>query len=281
MNLPKSTSTALIVSAMLSLAACGGDDADDAGVDASGGLTGAAAPNTGKAAAAFVVGPNARSVVAGLGTFSSSNLAAQGNRFVQAADGAVTTLGSFSLNDTTTVDEISGDATFAMGRWSRGRVVGGSRDLLLGGQNGRSYHYLAYNALPATAATTARTCDAGTFTAASLWDSGTVPAATTVGTTTGSAVLTWVPATATTTASASVRLTFTTTANGSSQPASYDVALTDFGAFSAVGRYLAQGPGVGVVLGDAGNGAVMVGALYRVTLPNGLTYEGLMKFKCA
>ncbi|MDB5819681.1 MAG: hypothetical protein JWQ11_3321, partial [Rhizobacter sp.] len=142
-------------------------------------------------------------------------------------------------------------------------------------------HYLAYNTLPATTTTAARACDAGTFTAATLWDSGTVPAGTKVGVTTGTAVLTWVPATATAAASATVKVSFTTTASGSVKSDSYDVSLSDFSSTTAVGRYFAQGPGVAIVLGDGGNGAVMIGALYRVLLPNNLTYEGIMKFHCA
>lgn len=284
MNFPKPSLIAVLVSAALSLVACGGDDSDDyevnANTNADGTLTGG---NTGKTTAAFVPGANARSVVVGLGNLVGEPLAPGGTQVVQAADGAVTTLGSVSLKDVVTVNEISGDATFAMGRWSKGRVSSSSINLLLDGTDARSYHYLAYNVLPATTSPTARTCDAGTYTAASLWNSGTVPAGTKVGTTTGSATLTWVPATATAAASANVKLAFTTVANGSSLPSSYDVSVgsTSYGGFSAVGRYLAQGPGVAVTMGDAGNGAVMIGVLYRVLLPNNLTYEGIMKFRCA
>lgn len=286
MNFPKPSLTALLVCATLSLVACGGEGDESADYDvnantnADGSLTGG---NTGKTTAAFVPGTNARSVVAGLGNLVGDPLPSDNTQVVQAADGAVTTLGSVSLKDVVTVNEISGDATFAMGRWSKGRVSSSSINMLLDGTDARSYHYLAYNVLPATTAPKPLTCDAGTFTAPSLWNSGTVPAGTKVGTTTGSATLTWVPATATAATSANINLTFTTQANGSSLPSSYDinVSSTSYGGFSAVGRYLAQGPGVAITMGDAGNGAVMIGALYRVLLPNNLTYEGIMKFRCA
>ncbi|MDB5816623.1 MAG: hypothetical protein JWQ11_263, partial [Rhizobacter sp.] len=138
----KPSLAAMIVSATLSLAACGGDDSEiyevSENTNADSSPTGA---NTGKIVAPFVVGATSRGMLAGLGTFSSSNLA-EGHRLVQAADGAITTIGAYSLADSVTVNEISGDATFALGRWSRGRMVGGSRDMLLDGQDARSYHYL-------------------------------------------------------------------------------------------------------------------------------------------
>jgi hypothetical protein len=237
------------------------------------------AVNPARFSAPFLIGAASRGAVAGFGSYVDSQLGgADASRWVQGTDGAVTTLDTYRLGESPTVSEISGDATFAMGRWSKGRVVkDGAEVAVLTGTNARSFHYLAYNRLAAVPATVPHGCDAGTFTAPTPRNGDSAATTAPLGTTTGNAALTWAPGTS----SVNVKLNLTTTVNGVSQPSTHEVSLTSLTGTSFSGNFFGQGSGSAIFLGDGGSGAVLVGAFYRVLLQSGSVYEGVVKFRCS
>ncbi|MDB5998627.1 MAG: hypothetical protein JWP52_326 [Rhizobacter sp.] len=231
--------------------------------------------STGSISAPFVPNAQARYVFFGRNDGASGPLNSPGT-YNQDVGGAVTALGLTEISGDIAVNDMRGDATFAMGRWSRGHVNGVNLDTDLTGTDGRSYHYLVYNGLTAFPAASTRTCDAGVFTAPSQASGVTVADGSTLGTTTGAATLVF------SSAGARVGVTFTTTANGESNNASFATTIVDLAQYgNATGDYLAQRAGANFVLGNAGNGAVMVGVTYRIGLSNNAIFEGVMKFRCA
>lgn len=119
----------LLLPSLLSIAllqACGGGGGGDDGApaavsaDTTSSSTGttttpaaSTSANTGSVSAAFVAGSTPRYQLTSVGSQTFGNL----NPFVQAASGAMTTLGSTVLSGDSATKEISGDATYAMGRW--------------------------------------------------------------------------------------------------------------------------------------------------------------------
>jgi hypothetical protein len=125
-----------------------------------GGDTGTVGNNTGGADQGSVSAPFTPITVDGEdSTLNTSNYLIMGPTFTdygslgasqQDAGGAMTTLGANVLSGDYAVQDITGDASFAMGRWVKGSVTlnGGGTDTLTG-TDGRTYHYLAYIAYKA------------------------------------------------------------------------------------------------------------------------------------
>lgn len=275
----------LLLPSILSIAllqACGGGGGGDDGAAAAasadttsnstGTTTTAAAStsaNTGSVSAAFVAGSTPRYQLTSVGSQTFGNL----NPFVQASSGAMTTLGSTVLSGDSATKEISGDATYAMGRWVAGTVTRTSGAETLTGVDSRSYHYLAVNAPSAFPASGTLTCDAGVFTAPTYASGGSGTG--TTGTTSGSASLSFGAGGATVSGSVSV------TASGSTGSASLNGTASTVTSTAITGAYLSGGAGSAVQIGDAGGGAYLVAASYAATLASGARYMGVAKFRCA
>jgi hypothetical protein len=264
------------------LQACGGGGGGDDGASAaaSTGTTSSStgtttspatftSANTGSVSAAFVAGSAPRYQLASMGGQTFGNL----SPFVQASSGAMTTLASTVLSGDSATKEISGDATYAMGRWVAGTVTRSSGAETLTGVDSRSYHYLAVNAPPAFPASGALTCDAGVFTAPTYVSGGSGTG--TTGTASGSASLSFGAGGATVSGSISV------TASGSSGSASLNSTAATVTNTAIAGAYLSGGAGSAVQIGDAAGGAYLVAASYATTLASGARYFGVAMFRGA
>ena len=179
----KPISLALTALSLALLQACGGGGGSDAGNALADGGTGAATTtNTGSVTAALNRGATARYQLTSVGSQSFGVLSTS----VQDAAGALTTIDSNVLSGSTSVKEIAGDATYAMGRWAAGTVTTSSGATILTGTDNRAYHYIAINVPSAFPATGSLACSAGAFTSPTYTGGGVTG---TTGTATGSATL--------------------------------------------------------------------------------------------
>ena len=84
------------------------------------------------------------------------------NPLVQETSGAVTTISSYALDGTKVVRDISGDASYAMGRWAGGTMTSKSSPVVLTESGNASVHYLVLNRPgPPLPASGTLACDAG------------------------------------------------------------------------------------------------------------------------
>lgn len=224
--------------------------------------------NTGAVSAAFVAGSMPRYQL----TSASGQTFGKLEPFVQASSGAMTTLGGNVLSGESVTKEISGDATYAMGRWVAGTVTRSSGAETLTGADSRAYHYLAINAPSAFPASGTLTCDAGVFTAPTYVSGGSGTG--TTGTASGSASVSFGAGGAAISGSISV------SASGSSGSASLNGTVTTVTSTAITGAYLSGGAGSAVQVGDAGGGVHLVAATYAATLASGARYIGVAKFRC-
>ena len=171
MNGKRSWAALLLAGMGLALQACGGGDDGNLAASAE---PGSAAVPGGDDSIAFKAlfkpgkEPRYQLVTAGYQTFD--RLA----EFEQDASGAVIRFGDTRLAGERAVDSISGDESFALGRWVAGNVVAKfGADSLTGNDR---YHYLVFNAPTAVPSAGTLTCDSGNFSTPSL-DNGPSTAA--------------------------------------------------------------------------------------------------------
>ena len=227
--------------------------------------------NTGAVSARFVNGDNSRFVFTSIGLQSNG----KASTLVQDASGALSTIGSIVLTGNPSVTrEISGDASFAQGRWFKGAFSSSTTATTLTGNNA-SAHYVAYNVLAALPATGTFTCDAGTFTAPSYTGGSSIASSANFGTSTGSASLSFDGS------GAKVALTIDASAGGSSGKVSAATTIASAASSSITGGYLSSGTGAQLMLGDGGAGRYLLLAAYKTQLANGANYQGVATFRCS
>nr|WP_314634140.1 hypothetical protein [uncultured Janthinobacterium sp.] len=227
--------------------------------------------NTGAVSARFVNGDNSRFVFTSIGLQSNG----KAGTLVQDASGALSTIGSIVLTGNPSVTrEISGDASFAQGRWFKGAFSSSTTATTLTGNNA-SAHYVAYNVLAALPATGTFTCDAGTFTAPSYTGGSSIASSANFGTSTGSASLSFDGS------GAKVALTIDASAGGSSGKVSAATTIASAASSSITGGYLSSGTGAQLMLGDGGAGRYLLLAAYKTQLANGANYQGVATFRCS
>lgn len=263
---------ALSVLLLALLQACGGGGSDatnTASTTQTTQTTQTPQTNTGSASVAFVRGSAARYQ---LSSPSSQAFGVLTNS-VQASGGAVTTLGTNVLSGALSVQDIHGDATYALGRWTSGTVTNSSGATTLNGTDGRAYHYIALNLPGAFPTSGSLTCDTGVFTTPTYSSGGSGTGVS--GSATGSASLSF------STTGATLGGTISVAASGSSGSISLNGAISTPTQTVTIGSYFSNGPGAYLQIGDAGTGAYLIASTYAVTLANGSRYIGVAKFRCS
>jgi hypothetical protein len=233
--------------------------------DNDGGNTG----NTGSVSASFQRGSASRYMLLSplgqtFGTLSSSQ---------QATDGAMTTLNSNRLAGAYAVQDIAGDASFALGRWVKGDLTLGTDTSTLNGTDGKAYHYLAYQMVSAFPGT-ALHCANGSFTAPTYTGGGSQAALT--GSATGTADITLSGG------NTALNGSVTVSANGETATLPFSSTLSSPSIMPISGQFLTtNGAGTGVQLADAGNGAYALAVGFAATMPSGARYIGVGRLSCA
>lgn len=227
--------------------------------------------SSGSVDASFVPVGTPRFFLAG----NSSQFGGDATPYTQASDGSVTVLGKYALTGTqTATQEISGNAHYAQGRWNVGTIpMGNGGSEIMSGNDAVSYHYILFNGLAALPTNGSLTCDAGKFTKPNYVSGGTAPTTGNLGTSTGSATITFDAN------GAQVSVALSITAGGVSGSSNTSTKIT-----GPRGNSFFSGGGAGnsawLTLGDAGNGAVYLIANYTVGLTNSNVYRGLATFTC-
>jgi hypothetical protein len=182
----------------------------------------------------------------------------------------------------TVVNEIGGNASYAMGRWAQGSLTdGGQAITTLSGDGWNSYYYFVYNKLTALPATGNTTCDTGAFTKASLLSaaSGTSPA-NLASSATGSAKLSFGAT------GAVINLTIQVASSLSTGTGVTTITTTSPDAMNM--RGFNGGPtGIGSLysqaiarIADGGNGKYIMPIYYVLKLDDGSYYQGSVAFSC-
>jgi hypothetical protein len=227
--------------------------------------------NTGTVSARFVNGDNSRYVFTSIGLQGNG----KASLLVQDASGALSNIGSIVLTGNPAVTrEISGDASFAQGRWFKGSFSNSSGATTLSGNNA-SAHYVAYNVLAALPATGTFTCDAGTFTAPSYTGGSSVSSTAYFGTVSGNASMSFDAS------GAKIALTIDASAGGSTGKVTASTTMASAASSSITGGYLSNGTGAQLMLGDGGAGRYLLIAAYKAQLANGANYQGVATFRCS
>ena len=232
-----------------------------------------AVPDLGAVSAPFVKANVARYMVNSSGGQNSGVL----RSMTQDSSGALSEISGIALTgpDAATRN-ISGDASFAQGRWTKGTVTSASGNYNFEAVNA-STHYVVYNILTALPVSGAASCDAGAFTAPNYTGGLSGWQTTYFGTASGSGSLAFDAS------GVKVSVTIDTQAGGSSGQ------LTGSTAFSAsmpdsmnfTGMYLGGGNGMQLMLGDGGAGRYLLLVGYKTTLANGANYQGVATFRCS
>lgn len=252
---------------LILLQACGGGGSETVAVTVTpGGLT--PNVNSGSVSAPFKAGDRPAYLAMSGSVRSIGAL----NPVVQAASGAMKTLGDTVLGDDGVTKDISGDATYAMGRWVFGTVTSKTGSEMLVGNDNRSNHYIVVNTVDEYPASKTLTCASGMFTLPTDVDLNSKAP---LGTVSGSANLRFDGGVATIGGTINVS---TDAATGSvsltgTSPAPLKVAVTE--------SYLSGGAGSAMIIGDAGGGAYLMAISYAATLSNGARYLGVAKFRCS
>ena len=233
--------------------------------------------DTGSASNPFMASANGIGfIVAALGTRTTGiGTKATSFPFTQTADGAFTTLSSFSLTgNPSAVQNISGDASYALGRWSYGTVEQNAVSIGTMNQSTNAFwHYIAFNFLTTLPTSGTYTCNSGTFTEPSFTGSQTTAEVSPLflGSSTGVASLAFGSA------GANISVTITTTVGSSGGASAINTTINSARSFTTI-----SSPSMAVVaLGDAGNGAIRIVGLYNTTVGTaGNKYQGIFQFSC-
>ncbi len=258
-----------------SVSACGGGSSSSSPAPAAppAAQTPATITNSGSVSAPYVKAASARYVLFGVGSQSTGVLSSA----TQDSAGVLTAISGNTLTGATTATkEISGDSSYAQGRWFVGTVtsVFGSPRQLNGSSN-ESFHYQALNDLTAIPTTGNKTCDAGKFTTPSYVGGTSVTSSGYFGTTTGSATLTFDGS------GAHPSMVLNTTSNANSGNVTVFGTVAAPSTFAVSGAFFGSGAGGVITVADGGAGTVIVAGGYRVVLANGSAYIGVASFRCS
>lgn len=267
----------VVVASLLAamLAACGGGGADTPTAAAgdtpvplpSGG--GGSGPGVGVAAPVpFVAGASPRFMLFEM----FSQIFGGMSSFTQREDGAMVALGGNTLTGAALVNDIAGDASRAVGRWSRGTATTTVKtQTLLGGND--AYHYQVFNLLERLPTTGNVVCGEGLFSTPTYVGGGGENAARTA-TVNASATFTPGPN------GVAVSLTINLAAGGGRGTAVFNGTIEQPLSTVIDGGIggMAQGSALGV--GDGGNGSFLVVSAYRAALTSGALYQGMASLRC-
>jgi hypothetical protein len=194
--------------------------------------------------------------------------------FTQQTNGAVTMLDGVSLGAPMTVRDISGDATYAMGRWAAGAVTGLTSPVTLTESSNAAFHYVVFNAPASMPTSGTLSCDTGTFTTPS-WVGGTnVASADNLGRVTGTAQLSF----SGNGAAVQLVLNVANSAGSGANNFSTTIAPGASSAFAGHSIGTAQ-PGAFVALSASGAAYDVVGG-YMANTSNSAQYTGTFRFHC-
>ncbi|MGK5039109.1 hypothetical protein ACQ4WQ_02080 [Janthinobacterium sp. GB1R12] len=232
-----------------------------------------AIPDLGAVSAPFVKANVARYMVNTTGGQNSGVL----RSVVQDSSGALSEISGIALTGADAATRnISGDASFAQGRWIKGTVTSASGNYNFEAVNA-STHYVVYNTLTALPASGTVSCDAGVFTAPNYAGGLSGWQTTYFGTASGSGSLAFDAS------GAKVNVTIDTQAGGSSGQLKGSTVFSPSmpTAMGFTGMYLASGNGMQLMLGDGGPGRYLLVVGYKTTLANGANYQGVATFRCS
>ena len=271
-----------------SLAACGGGDASSP-ADPAVAVNPPVAPVTppvppvtpvtspvadlGAVSAPFAKANVARYMVNSVGGQNSGVL----RSVVQDGSGALSEISGIALTGADAATRnISGDASFAQGRWIKGTVTSASGNYTFEAVNA-STHYVVYNALAALPASGTVSCDAGVFTAPNYTGGLSGWQTSYFGSASGSGSMAFDAS------GVKVDVTIDTQAGGSSGQLKgstvFSPSMPD--AMGFTGMYMASGNGMQLMLGDGGPGRYLLVVGYKTTLANGANYQGIATFRCS
>ena len=193
----------------------------------------------------------------------------------QAANGALSEIAGNAFAGTPAITrEISGDASFAQGRWFTGTLTRSTGATVMTGNNA-SAHYNVYKTLASLPTSGSPACDAGTFTAPSYTGGSVIGQDAYFGTASGSATLSFGAT------GASLAMTVNASAGGSTGSISGAGLLAAPASTAIGGGFLGGSSGSLLALGDAGAGRYLVIGGYKVVLANGANYQGVATFRCS
>ncbi|OBV40603.1 hypothetical protein [Janthinobacterium psychrotolerans] len=227
--------------------------------------------DTGSVSAPFAGNASARYLLLAVASQSTGALTSVS----QGANGALSEIAGAAFTGTPAITrEISGDASFAQGRWFTGTITRSTGATVMSGNNA-SAHYNVYKTLASLPASGSLACDAGTFTAPSYTGGGVIGQDAYFGAASGSATLSF--------GATGASLAMTVNASAGGQQASISGAgLLAAPASTAIGGgFLGGSSGTLLALGDAGAGRYLVIGGYKVVLANGASYQGVATFRCS
>ena len=199
----------------------------------------------------------------------------------QTTNGAMVRLNDATLMGNGATQNINGDASFAIGRWVAGTAtLGPDKKYVLTGDYKRTYHYLAFNAVPYIPWDGALICNTGAFTTPSHLDSGPSDAPLN-GTATGSATISFNRGTADITGAIKVMAgdgAGTVPLSTGNHPLNSSLSWQSaFSTDNATGRW-----SVSLMLGDGETyGTKMIAVEYiAVMLPSRARYTGVARLSC-
>ncbi|MFZ4874004.1 hypothetical protein ACL9RI_02875 [Janthinobacterium sp. Mn2066] len=231
----------------------------------------AATGDTGSVSAAYVQGASPRYMLLNVASQSTGIL----TRVTQGSSGALSVIADSSFSGTPAITrEISGDASFAQGRWFSGTITNASGATVLSGNNA-SAHYSVYNAVAALPTSGSLQCDGGSYTAPSYTGGASVQPAAYFGTASGSASVVFGPS------GAVLSMTVDATAGGSTGRISGTGTMSRPDMSLIGGGFLGGDSGTLLALGDGGAGRYLLTGGYKLVLANGANYQGIATFRCS
>jgi hypothetical protein len=181
-------------------------------------------------------------------------------------------LGDNVLSYPYTIQDIVGDASFAIGRWARGSVTFGSgAPDTLTGTDGRAYHYIVYQEASAFPGRVLY-CAGGNFTTPTYTDGGN-GAALTGTSVSGEAAIVF------TNGTGNGWVQISANVNGETANAIFQTMLLAPFSMSAT-NLGTNGSGVTVQLTDAGHGAYALATAFAAVTPSGAHYIGVGRLNC-
>ena len=264
---------ALSVLSLSLLQACGGGGDGDSSAPASAPASGTptstpAQTDSGSVSAKFVRGAAPRHAQLSVGTQTFGRL----TESEQASSGAMVRLNDTTLSGSAVTQDISGDADFALGRWTAGTVTTKSGAQTLTGN--RAHHYVAFNTLDALPTSGSATCDAGVFT--------TPTSATGAAASTAASAAAASPATTVTFDDSGARVAgeMTVNAGGATAKVSLKATLDTPATTAVLGQFLNAGPGAAVQIGKHGAAGYSIVVGYIAEPKSGERYMGVALLRC-
>lgn len=229
-------------------------------------------PATGGVSARLAAGVPARVLLNSIGYQSASDLAT----FTQELEGGITAVNDIKLTGAKVVRDVSGDETFAMGRWAAGSVEGlQTTTTLLSESSNNSFHYVLIARASSFPTSGSLTCTDGKFTAPNWNGNGNANPAGYLGVSTGVATLSF------SSQGAAVSVTVNTQVGAASSSRVFSATIVEPSSVASVGPIgLNTFPNASIVVGRAAADAYAVGGWYAIDLSGGGRYHGAFRFVC-